>query len=115
MQSPPLAGISFPHVSHTPESILCFLPNVLIIKELPFAAAVFEIQEDGNVKLIQLISIEGEFPRDFTFNSDQKFVVAVNQNTNNATLYQRNVDTGKLAMIQKGFSVPEGTCVMLRK
>ena len=77
--------------------------------------AVFEIQEDGNVKLIQLISIEGEFPRDFTFNSDQKFVVAVNQNTNNATLYQRNVDTGKLAMIQKGFSVPEGTCVMLRK
>ena len=54
MQSPPLAGISFPHVSHTPESILCFLPNVLIIKELPFAAAVFEIQERWNTPWLSL-------------------------------------------------------------
>ncbi|WP_429971116.1 lactonase family protein [Fructilactobacillus sp. Tb1] len=77
--------------------------------------AVFEILADGNVQMIQLISIEGEFPRDFTFNSDEKFIVAVNQNTNNATLYERDADTGKLTMIQKDFAVPEGTCVTLRK
>lgn len=77
--------------------------------------AAFAIQPDGNVELIQLISTEGEFPRDFNFNQDQKFLIALNQNTNNATLYARNPATGMLTLLQKDFEVPEGTCITLRK
>lgn len=77
--------------------------------------AVFAIQSDGNVKLVQIISTEGEFPRDFNFNKTEDFLVVVNQNTNNATLYERDSETGLLTMLQKNFEVPEGTCVALRK
>ncbi|KID41634.1 lactonase family protein [Fructilactobacillus fructivorans] len=77
--------------------------------------AVFKILDDGDLERIQIISTEGEFPRDFNFNSDQSFLIVVNQNTNNATLYERNPETGKLTMVQKDFAVPEGTCVAPRK
>ncbi|WP_429971032.1 lactonase family protein [Fructilactobacillus sp. Tb1] len=75
---------------------------------------VFKILADGNLEKVQLISTEGEFPRDFNFNADQSMLIVVNQNTDNATLYERDAETGKLKMIQKNFEVPEGTCVMPR-
>lgn len=75
----------------------------------------FEVADDGSVELIQLISTEGDFPRDFNFNEDETFVVVVNQNTNDATLYERDVKTGKLSVVQKDFFVPEGVCVTLEK
>lgn len=77
--------------------------------------AAFEVADDGSVELIQLISTEGDFPRDFNFNEDETFVVVVNQNTNDATLYERDVKTGKLSVVQKDFFVPEGVCVTLEK
>lgn len=75
---------------------------------------VFKILVDGNLQKVQLISTEGEFPRDFNFNADQSMIIAVNQNSDNATLYERDAETGKLTLIQKDFAVPEGTCVMRR-
>lgn len=77
--------------------------------------AVFAVQMDGSIKRIQLISSEGDFPRDFNFNHDENFVILVNQNTNNATLYTRDAETGQLTMVQKDFAVPEGVCVTLEK
>ncbi|QBP17765.1 lactonase family protein [Acetilactobacillus jinshanensis] len=77
--------------------------------------AVFQSDAEGKLKLIQEISTEGDFPRDFNFNHDQSMVIALNQNTNNATLYERNASTGKLKMIQKDFKVPEGVCVCPEK
>lgn len=75
---------------------------------------VFKILDDGNLQRVQLISTEGEFPRDFNFNDDQSMLIVVNQNSDTATLYERNAENGKLKMIQKDFEVPEGTCVMRR-
>lgn len=77
--------------------------------------AVFTIQDDGDLKLIQQISTEGDFPRDFNFNRDQSMVIVLNQNTNNATLYSRNSQTGKLKLIQKDFRVPEGVSILPEK
>ncbi|WP_395318226.1 lactonase family protein [Fructilactobacillus frigidiflavus] len=75
---------------------------------------VFKILADGNLQKVQLISTEGEFPRDFNFNADQSMLIAVNQNSDTATLYERDTETGKLKLLQKDFEVPEGTCVMRR-
>ncbi|GAY73520.1 lactonase family protein [Lentilactobacillus kosonis] len=72
--------------------------------------AVFQVT-DSDAELIQLISSEGDFPRDFNLNQDETFLILVNQNTDNATLYTRNPETGKLTMVQKDFEVPEGVCV----
>ncbi|MFT8917706.1 MAG: lactonase family protein [Oenococcus sp.] len=74
--------------------------------------AVFKIADDENdVKLIQQIPTEGDFPRDFNITPDGRYLVAVNQNTNNASSYAIDKTSGELALIQKDFYVPEAVRV----
>ena len=73
--------------------------------------AVFAVQQNYHLQLIQQISTQGSFPRDFSLDTSEKFVVCANQNTDNATLYSRDQDTGKLTCVQKDIPVPEGVCV----
>ena len=73
--------------------------------------AVFAVATDGSLDLIQQISTEGDFPRDFDLDPTEAFVVVVNQNTDNATLYARDLTSGTLTLLQKDISVPEGVCV----
>ncbi|MDD6416994.1 MAG: lactonase family protein [Lactobacillus porci] len=74
--------------------------------------AVFEIKADHTLKLIQRVSTFGEFPRDFNWDEEEAYVVAANQNTNNATLYARNAADGSLTPLVKNIQVPEGTHVL---
>ncbi|MGO3728563.1 MAG: beta-propeller fold lactonase family protein, partial [Enterococcus viikkiensis] len=62
-------------------------------------------------EMIQSISTEGDFPRDFALSSDDAYVVAANQNSDNLTLYRRDAETGLLTMIQKDVYAPEAVCV----
>ncbi|MBO0465954.1 lactonase family protein [Enterococcus plantarum] len=77
--------------------------------------AVFATSEEGRkVERVQLISTEGEIPRDFDLDPTEKFVVAANQNTDNVTLYRRDEETGLLEMIQKDVYAPECVCVYFK-
>lgn len=74
--------------------------------------AVFAIADDGSsVEMIQTISTEGDFPRDFALSPDNAYVVAANQNSDNLTLYRRDKESGLLTMIQKDVFAPEAVCV----
>lgn len=73
--------------------------------------AVFAVAEDGTLTLIDNTPTEGDFPRDFNWDADERFVVVLNQNTDNATLFLRDAETGKLTKIQQDFTVPEGVAV----
>lgn len=73
---------------------------------------VFKVLEDGQLDLVQRISVFGSFPRDFNWDQTQEYLVAANQNTNNATLYRRNAATGALTPLQKDISAPEATRVL---
>lgn len=73
--------------------------------------AVFAVLPDRALKLVQRVSTFGEFPRDFNWDAEEKYVVAANQNSNNATLYQRQSD-GTLTPLEKDIAVPEGTRVL---
>lgn len=76
------------------------------------SVAVFATSTDGtHAELIQHISTEGDFPRDFALDPTEDFAVAANQNTDNLTLYSRDQTTGKLALIQKDVALPECVCV----
>ncbi|WEV40416.1 lactonase family protein [Lactobacillus sp. ESL0681] len=73
---------------------------------------VFKVKDDHTLEISQRISTFGEFPRDFNWDQAEKYVVVANQNTNNATLYERDADNGSLTPLQKDIQVPEGTCVV---
>lgn len=64
-------------------------------------------QNTHKVSLVQTISTEGEFPRDFNLNADQSYLVAGNQDTDNITVYRRDAQSGELTLVQKDFNVPE--------
>lgn len=76
---------------------------------------VFKVLDNGKLELTQRISVFGSFPRDFNWDKHEKYVVVANQNTNNATLYRRNHETGTLTPIQKEISVPEATRVLFEE
>lgn len=74
--------------------------------------AVYKINNSGkSLELIQLISVEGDFPRDFDLSPNQQFVIVANQNTDNLTLFERNENTGELTLLQKDFYAPEIVCL----
>ncbi|WP_283583555.1 lactonase family protein [Limosilactobacillus difficilis] len=73
--------------------------------------AVFAVQNDFSLKHIQSISTEGSFPRDFELSSDEKFLLAGNQNSDSLALYQRNDQTGLLKKLQQNVTCPEPVCI----
>ncbi|WP_125763353.1 lactonase family protein [Levilactobacillus mulengensis] len=77
--------------------------------------AVFATADDGTLTLVQRISTEGDFPRDFNWTSDQSLLLVVNQNSDNASLFSRDAESGKLTLAQKDFMVPEGVSVLPAK
>lgn len=76
---------------------------------------VFKVLDNGKLEKIQRISVFGSFPRDFNWDETQEYLVAANQNTNNATLYRRNLEDGTLTPIQKDILAPEATRVLFTK
>ncbi len=78
--------------------------------------AVFAVSKDTeSVKLIQEISTEGDFPRDFNLTADGKYLLVVNQNTNNASSYAIDNASGKLTLVEKDIYVPESVRVYFEK
>lgn len=74
---------------------------------------VYALHEEGKqMQTIQHISSEGDFPRDFNFDATEKFIILANQNTDNLTLYERNLETGLLDMIEKDIYAPECVCIL---
>lgn len=75
--------------------------------------AVFNIGSDGrHLHLIQRISTEGKIPRDFNLDPTERFALAVNQDSDNGTLFRRDPESGFLTLIQKDIDTPESTCVL---
>lgn len=73
---------------------------------------VFQVSQEGaEVAAVQFISTEGDHPRDFNLDPNDRYLVAANQNTDNLTLYRRDSQTGQLTMIQKDVVAPEAVCV----
>lgn len=80
------------------------------------SVTVYAVSEDGlELTEVQQISTEGDFPRDANLDLTENYLLAVNQNTSNATLYQRDSGSGKLTMVQKDIVAPESVNVVFLK
>ncbi|WP_147534018.1 lactonase family protein [Bacillus marasmi] len=79
--------------------------------------AVFEIDEETNLlSRVELVSTEGDWPRDFALDPSESFIVAANQESSNLTVFSRDHQTGKLSLLQANVKVPHPVCVkFLRK
>jgi len=55
--------------------------------------------ENGMLERIQSISVEGNWPRNFTISPNGKFLLVANQRSNNISVYKVNTELGKLTFL----------------
>lgn len=73
---------------------------------------VFSIDDESKeLTLIEHTPTGGEWPRDFTLDPSEKFIVASNQHSGNLVLFSRDETTGKLTQLDSKVTVPEAVCV----
>ena len=73
--------------------------------------AVYTILADGSLELLEIVPTHGQTPRDFDLTPEQEFLIAVHQDSDNATVFKRNPETGRLAELSNDFHVPEAVCI----
>ncbi|MGN1387316.1 MAG: lactonase family protein, partial [Bacillus sp. (in: firmicutes)] len=74
--------------------------------------AVFKVDEKtGKLTLVEHTPTEGLWPRDFSLDPSEEFLVVANQESNNLALFERDKATGKLSLLQSNVAVPSPVCV----
>lgn len=74
--------------------------------------AVFSVDhETGKLAFIELVSSEGDWPRDFMLDPTETLLLASNQESDNLVLYARDPHTGRLTLIQSDVTVPSPVCI----
>ncbi|WNY49729.1 lactonase family protein [Streptococcus iners] len=73
--------------------------------------AVYKTLGDASLELVQIMSTQGKTPRDFTLSPDEKHLIAVHQDSDNATVFSRDTETGRLTELSHDFYLPEAVCV----
>ncbi|MET3195086.1 lactonase family protein [Bacillus sp. OAE603] len=74
--------------------------------------AVFSVNQDnGKLELVEIVSSEGNWPRDFVLDPTENYVIASNEISGNLVLFARDHHTGKLTVIHSDVLVPEPVCV----
>lgn len=73
--------------------------------------AVFGVDHEGRLTLIQRVDCEGRTPRHFALDPSQSFVVLCNQDSNNVVVFARNSATGKLQSTGIQIQIDSPTCV----
>ena len=67
---------------------------------------------NGLLTLVQTIDSYGSVPRDFHLSNDEAYIVVGHQESDNLTLFKRDLETGELILLQKDFYAPEVVCVV---
>ena len=76
--------------------------------------AVYKILKDGSLELVEITPTNGNNPRDFNITPDQNYIIAVHQDSDNATVFKRDIESGKLTEVSHDFYVPESVCVTFK-
>lgn len=77
--------------------------------------AVYAVLADGSLELLEIVPTNGKNPRDFNLTPDQSYLIAVHQDSDNATVFKRDQETGRLTEQSHDFYVPEAVCVTFKQ
>jgi 6-phosphogluconolactonase len=69
------------------------------------SVAIFKVSDEGELELIGIEPVRGEWPRNFTLSPDEKHLLVANQNTDNITVFEINSDTGLLTFTGQAFNL----------
>lgn len=79
------------------------------------SVSVFKFEpKENSLTRVQVASIHGAWPRNFDLTPNGKWLIAAGQNTNSATVFAIDSDSGRLTFQRKSTFVPGPICVSIR-
>ncbi len=73
--------------------------------------AVYKVSTEGGLELVQIESVRGDWPRNFTLSPNEKFLLVANQNSGNIVVFQRDANSGKLTFAEQEFKMSKPVCL----
>ena len=73
--------------------------------------AVFSVTNEGGLALEQTVSTEGDWPRSFTLDPTEQWLLVANQRTNSVIVFRRDTDTGRLSPTRQRLEIASPVCV----
>jgi 6-phosphogluconolactonase len=73
--------------------------------------AVFSIDENNKLNLLETTSVQGDWPRNFTFSPNEDFILVANQKSNNITVFKRDSVSGLLTSTNTDFKLGAPVCL----
>ena len=80
------------------------LTVVMILSQL------YTILADGSLELLEIVPTHGQTPRDL-IDTGSRICHCCPSDSDNATVFKRNPETGRLAELSNDFHVPEAVCI----
>lgn len=74
--------------------------------------AVYQVQKDGQLALLEIVPTNGKTPRDFTLSPDERHVIVAHQDSDTVTVFSRDAASGRLTELSHDFIVPEAVCTL---
>jgi len=74
--------------------------------------AVFAIQADGTLQLVEITPCGGKHPRNFELSPDGRWLVCANKDSDNVTVFKVDAATGRLTPTGRPVKVPQAVCVL---
>jgi 6-phosphogluconolactonase len=71
----------------------------------------YEVAMDGTLKPVTRVHVHGEHPRAFALSPDGAWLLVANRDSNNITVFRRNVETGALRGPTSELAVPAPACL----
>jgi len=73
--------------------------------------AVFSVGREGALALEQMISTEGDWPRNFSLHPTGQWLLVANQRSDSVIVYARDPDTGRLTLTKQKLEIPSPVCL----
>jgi 6-phosphogluconolactonase len=77
--------------------------------------AAFSVAEKGALALEQVISTEGDWPRNFSLHPTGRWLLVANQRSDSVIVFAREPDTGRLTLTQQRLTIPSPVCVRFQE
>ena len=76
--------------------------------------AVFSVTESGALALEQLVSTEGDWPRNFSLDPTGRWLLVANQRSDSIVVFGRDPQSGRLTATQQRLALPSPVCLRFR-
>jgi len=73
--------------------------------------AVFAVAASGALTLEQVVSTEGDWPRNFTLDRTERWLLVANQRSNSVIVFGRDPTSGKLTLTNQKTALPSPVCL----